>query len=353
MTAAGTGGAPLVSVLGASGYLGSVLTGLLAQRPGRVRAVGRGACPVPARPVAGVETRTADLTDPVALAGAVAEADVVLHLCKHSGGWRDAEQDPDSERVNVGVVRELVEVMRRRPGTGPPPVVVFAATTSQVGPPPPRPMDGTEPDRPETAYDRQKLTAERLLKAASDQGVVRGVSLRLPTVFGRSPLSPVPDRGVVSTMVRRALGGEPLTMWHDGTVRRDLVYAEDAAEAFLAAAGSADALAGRHWLVGTGRHDTVGAVFETVAESVAAHTGRAAVPVTSVEPPPNAPVIDFLSTTIDPEPFRRAAGWSARTRLRDAVDRTVACVLAETGTGTGAGTGATGNSPGKESRVRT
>lgn len=336
-----TEGGPVVSVLGASGYLGSALTGLLAGLPIRLRAVARRRSLVPERAAADIEVRTADLTDTECLADAVAHADVVFHLGKHSGGWRDAEQNPDSERMNVGVMRELVEIFRRRRPVGTPPLVVFAATTSQVGLPPKHAMNGREPDRPETAYDRQKLAAERILKAATEEAVLRGVSLRLPTVFGQSRLSCVPDQGVVSTMIRRALAAEPLTMWHDGTVKRDLVYVEDVAEAFLAVMRRPDALAGRHWLVGTGRQDTLGTVFRTVAESVAAHTGKPPVPVMSVQPPAHAPVIDFLSVTIDPTPFRLASGWCARTELRDAVDRTVVALLDK------------GETTGKEPSVRT
>ena len=317
---------PLVSVLGASGYLGSVVTARLSQLPIRLRAVSRRVSPVPDEVVADVEVRTADLTDPRCLADAVADADVILHLGKHSGGWRDADT-PEGDRVNVGVARDLVDILGRRRPAAAPPVVVFAATTSQVGRPPEHPMNGSEPDRPETAYDRQKLRAEGVLKAATEASVIRGVSLRLPTVFGQSGLSRVPDVGVVSAMARQAIAGRPLTMWHDGTVKRDLVYVEDAADAFLAAMRRPDELAGRHWLVGTGRHDTVGSVFRVIAASVAAHTGRPPVPVTSVPPPAHAPVIDFLSVTIDPAPFQLASGWRARTALDDAVDRTVAALL--------------------------
>ncbi|SMD25704.1 NAD-dependent epimerase/dehydratase [Kibdelosporangium aridum] len=322
---------PVVSVLGASGYMGSVLIGFLADLPVRLRAVARRRSPVPDRSVAEIEVCTADLTDSGRLAEAVADADVIFHLCKHSGGWRDAERDPDSERINVGVMRDLVEILRGRRSGGAAPLVVTAATTSQIGRPPDYPMDGSEPDRPETEYDRQKLAAERLLKTATDEGVLRGVSLRLPTIFGQSPRSRVPDQGVVSTMVRRALAGEPLTMWHDGTVKRDLIYVEDLAEAFIAVMRRPDPLAGRHWVVGTGRHDELATVFRTVAESVAAHTGKPAVPVTSVQPPAHAPVIDFLSVMIDPVPFQLASGWCARTQLHDAVDRTVKAMLDKAG----------------------
>src|SRR5918992_1022960 len=99
----------------------------------------------------------------------------------------------------------LVVVLAERRGGGRPPLVVFAASCTQIGPPPEGPMDGTEVDRPQTHHERQKLAAEQVVKAATAEGAIRGVSLRLGPVFGQSPLSSEPDLGVVTTMVRRAL----------------------------------------------------------------------------------------------------------------------------------------------------
>lgn len=137
-----------------------------------------------------------------------------------------------AERVNVGLVRDLVEAVRAsgRPDTA----VLFTGSVSAAGPSERGVYDGTEPDEPQGEYDRQKLAAERVLLAASAEGVLRGISLRLPTVFGYGPDSTARDKGIVSSMVRRAVAGEPITMWHDGTVRRDLLYVEDVARAFAA-----------------------------------------------------------------------------------------------------------------------
>jgi nucleoside-diphosphate-sugar epimerase len=318
---------PLVVVLGASGYVGSVVAGLLCDRPVRLRAVARRPYvpPEPAR--ADVEVLTADITDRDQLRRAVAGADVVVHLAKHSGTWRDAEHDPATARVNVDAVERLVDLLAT--GGSRAPLVVFAGAASQIGRTPDRPIDGSEPDWPETAYDRQKLAAERLLLRASAEGVLRGLSLRLPTVFGLSPLSRAPDVGVVSLMIHRALTGEPITMWHDGTVARDVTYVEDVAAAFLAALDRPDLLVDRHWLIGSGRGDRLGDVFRTVAESVAAHTGRPPVPVVSVAPPAGAPATDFLNVFIDPSRFESATGWSARVPVADGVDRTVEALVRE------------------------
>ena len=188
-------------------------------------------------------------------------------------------------------------------------------------------MDGTEPDLPRTAYDSQKLAAETVLKAATAEGVLRGISLRLPTIYGQRSATSAPDAGVVVAMARRALAGEPLTIWNDGSVLRELVHVEDTAAAFLAAIDRPARLAGRHWLLGTGTAHTLAEVFGQVSRSVAARTGEPPVPVVSVPAPEHATATDLASVLVDPDPFRSAAGWSARVRLEQGVDRTVAALV--------------------------
>jgi reductase EvaE/reductase VcaE len=240
----------LITVLGASGFIGSAVTRALAQQPIRLRAVARRQF-TPAPGQAETTVVAADLTDRAALADAVAGSDAVVYLLLADGGWRAAETE-EAERVNVGVMRDLMDVIGSNNGT--PPLVVYGGAASQVGVPPREPLDGSEPDRPATPYDKQKLTAEQILKKATANGQVRGISLRLPTVFGETTAQGANhDRGVVSAMARRALEGQALTIWGDGTVRRDLVHVEDIAAAFTAALANPDSLVGGHWLLGAGR----------------------------------------------------------------------------------------------------
>jgi nucleoside-diphosphate-sugar epimerase len=187
-------------------------------------------------------------------------------------------------------------------------------------------IDGTEPDDPVTEYDRQKLAAERAFTAATADGVLRGITLRLATLFGHSPMSHHADRGVVATMIRKALAGEPLTMWNDGTVARDLLYLDDAVDAFLAALDHPDALAGRHWLVGAGKAVSIAELFSEIAAAVAIHTGRSPVPVVSVPAPEHATAADFQSFDSDPSAFHRVTGWQAQLPLRAALLRTVSAL---------------------------
>jgi len=314
----------LVTVLGASGFVGSAVTRQLARRRVRLRLVARRPAPVPENPSAEIEVRAVDLTKPGALADAVAGSNVVLHLVAHIAGsstWRVSQGDSDAERVNVGLMRDLVEILRNH--DGPPTTVIYAGAASQVGLADTVRIDGSEPDEPRGIYDRQKLAAERVLEDATAEGAVRGVTLRLPTVFGCGPDSTAIDKGVVATMVRRALGGQPITMWHDGSVRRDLVHVDDVAHAFVAAFDHQERLAGGHWLIGSGRGEPLGDVFALVAEIVSDRTSRPPVTVTSVPPPDHAEAGDFHSIEIDGSAFCRITGWRPKLSLREALTRTV------------------------------
>ncbi|MGW1219875.1 NAD-dependent epimerase/dehydratase family protein [Streptomyces californicus] len=328
------GDRPLIAVLGASGFIGSAISARLARLPVRLRTVGRGPLPPPVGAVADVKPFRADLTRPGLIAESVAGADAVVYLLAHiagPGGWRAQEGDTHAAEANLGLMRDLVAALRGAHRPGPPPAVLFAGTVMQAGTVPDRRIDGTEQDRPVTPYPRQKLAAERLLLEATAEGLLRSVSLRLPTVYGHVDAAPAGggDKGVVATMIRRALRGEALPLWGEGTVRRDLLHVDDVAAAFTAALGSVDRgeeLAGRHWVLGSGRGERLRDLFGAVALAVAEHTGRPPVALKQVEPPDYAEPIDFCDIEVDSRAFRSATGWQPRVGLADGLRRTTAAL---------------------------
>lgn len=323
---------PLVVVLGASGYLGTAITRELAGCDIRLRPVSRRPAAVPQDARAAVESVTADLMQPEQLAAAVEGADVIVHLVAGIAGatsWRGAGVDPLVERVNVGLVHDLVDVLRKGAAPGRRPAVLFAGSVASVGAPGKVRIDGSEPDAPKSAYPRQKLEAELALKAAHDEGLLRAVSLRMPTIFGPGPQETGADRGVVVTMIRRALAGRRLELW-DRTVRREMIHVADVARAFVAALDHVDALGGRHWLIGTGRSEPLGDMFTAIAAAVADHQGRTPVPVVEVPPPTEAEATDLQGMEVDASAFTRITGW------RPEADRSVAlpALVAEVATRT-------------------
>lgn len=322
---------PLVAVLGASGLLGTAVARELAARPVRLRLVGRRPARVPRPAAADVQVLTRDLTEEGAVAEAIDGADVIVHLVAYMAGptaWRVSGGDLAAERVNVGTMRSVLTAIRDRPRRQAP-AVLFSGAMSQVGRPPGGRITHALPDAPLTGYDEQKTAAERLLREATAQGLVRGVALRLATLYSQGTDPTELDRGIVAAMARRAFAGEPLTMWHDGTVRRDLLCVDDAARAFGTALDHVDSLAGRHWLVGTGRGTSIAELFTRISRHVATHTGRAGVPVVSVPPVPHAQPTDRIDYVVDPSGFRAVTGWRARVPLPVGVARACAAVTAE------------------------
>lgn len=340
---------PRVAVLGASGFLGSAVAAMLARRHLRLRLVARRPSAVPAGAVADVEVCEADLTDTASLAAAVGDVDAIVHLVCHRSGaraWR-TDDDPLGEWVNVGMVHALVDILRAAPGTRRP-ACVFAGSASQVGLTARDRVDGTEEDHPASGYDRHKSLAERALLDATREGVLRAVSLRLPTVYGESRTPTAADGGVVTAMARRALAGEPLTVWRDGTIGRDLLHVDDAARALVTGLDRVGELAGRHWVVGTGRMTTLGDLFRTVARLTADTTGRPPVPVVTVEPPDHATPVDFHSFTVDATAFHRATAWAPRVPLHVGLSRTVSALARGGGAGEALGVGRPSEAGGAE-----
>ncbi|WP_020497297.1 NAD-dependent epimerase/dehydratase family protein [Sciscionella marina] len=308
---------PLVVVLGASGFLGAGVLTACIPLPVRLRAVTRSARPSgrSQRP----EWRVADLTNPRQLAEAVRDADVVLNLA----GITTRAAEIDAERINHGMVLELIDLFSR---TRRAPLIVQAGTGSQVGTAGIGRIDGTEPDAPDNAYDAQKLAAEQALEKAHRAGHVRAIALRLATVFGPGPVPSATDRGVVTTMIRKAIAGESLPMWGDGTVTRDLLFVEDAARAFVCAMRYGDHLAGEHYLVGSGMGTPLAELFGSIAKLVAAKSGGSPVSLSSVDIPDTAAASDLIGVEYDCTAFRHATGWHPRVGLLAGLDRTIAAL---------------------------
>jgi dTDP-4-keto-6-deoxyhexose 4-ketoreductase len=315
------GAGTTVTVLGASGFVGSWVTAAFSGAGCTVRAAARrpvqligGNLEGPVLPVAG------DLTAPGAVAEACGDSEVVVITVADTsttGTWRISDEQA-ARAVTVGIPAAVRAHVRRR---GHRPRVLFAGSVSQ-------PRHG---DRAVSVYDALKQEAEDELLQAAHDGDARALSLRLPTVYGPPASTTGQDRGVVSAMARRAAGGDALTLWNDGSPRRDVLFAADAAAAFVAAAEHAEDLTGRAWDIGSGEALPVGDLFAAVAAAVAGATGAPPVPVVRVPPPAAAAGTDHTDTTVDPGPVAARTGWRARTPWAEGLARTVTHVLAAEG----------------------
>lgn len=301
---------PVVTVLGGTGFIGSAVAAELARAGLRVRRVGRRSTEPS---VGSIETVRADLTEPGVVRHAVKGSDAVVHLAGHTDavtGWRVAGDPSPARQVIVGILEDAVAALATEPDRqGRRPLLVLASSVAVTT------TDGS-------GYAGHKAAAEALLAAADAVGSVRGVALRLPTVYGVGAVRPVLDGGIVATLARRALRGEALPLWGGGQVLRDLLEVDDAARAFAVVADPRTSVPGGVYDVGTGRSVALREVAALVRDA-AARSGAAPVTLVDTPAPAYATAADLADVQVDPSALAAATGWHPLTEPVRGVPRLV------------------------------
>jgi nucleoside-diphosphate-sugar epimerase len=219
---------PAVAVLitGATGFVGSHVAEAFAERGDRVRALVRSTSRTTHLEALGVEIVVAPLEDAAALAGAVADADVVVHLAALTRASGEAEFDRANRDGTANLVRALLGAEPR------PRRLVYLSSLAAAGPA----LDGTpagrdDAPRPLTAYGRSKLAGEAECAAAADAMEV--VIVRAPAVYGPR------DRDLYHFFRLAKLGVLPVP---SGPTRSlQLVHVADLADGIVAAATAPNA----------------------------------------------------------------------------------------------------------------
>ncbi|MBI5741428.1 MAG: NAD-dependent epimerase/dehydratase family protein [Nitrospirae bacterium] len=306
-------------VTGASGFLASNLVEALRDTKCFIRRLSRGPRFSAVSGAASVEDMTGDIKDATVWEHALKDIDLVFHFAAQTSAYEAGNAPAADLAVNVLPVIHMLETCRKRDLR---PAVLMAGTVTEAGIAQKLPVDEDLPDRPVTVYDIHKLTAELYLKYYVIQGAVRGTALRLANVYGPGPGRSGAGRGVLNSMIRKALSGETLTIYGHGNYIRDYVYIKDVVGAFLAAGAGMDRLSGRHFVIGAGKGHTVAGAVNMVARHVEKRCGRA-VPVRFVDPPRSLSPIERRNFIADTTGFSTATGWTANTSLADGIDLTI------------------------------
>ncbi|HTR81364.1 MAG TPA: NAD-dependent epimerase/dehydratase family protein [Bacteroidota bacterium] len=128
------------------------------------------------------------------------------------------------------------------------------------------PLSETSHTEPISAYGISKLTIEKFIKLFSINYDVPSVILRFSNPFGPSQ-HPTRPQGAVGVFIQKALKGEEIVIWGDGSTVRDYLFEEDLGTAVTAVVDNS-ALSGI-FNVGTGVGTSLKRLIELVEESFA------------------------------------------------------------------------------------
>ena len=222
-------------VVGASGFIGSHLVDGLLAAGYRVKALARH-LPGLISPVAqanpALTLSPLSMGDGLALQEAIEGAELVFHLASGSLP-QSSNRDPQADaQVNLLGALKVLEAARQAQVKR---LVMVSSGGTVYGAPQQVPIPETHPTEPTCSYGICKLAIEKYVALFRQLHGLDGLVLRVANPYGeRQRLDAT--QGVVPVFLGKALRGEPLQIWGDGSTVRDFLHISDVVAALLAAA---------------------------------------------------------------------------------------------------------------------
>ncbi len=170
-----------------------------------------------------VDFRRGSILDDAELQGAMVGVDYVFHLAAMVSVPISLSEPLSCESVNgVGVVRVLEAAAQAGVRK-----VFFASSAAIYGDNPTVPKTEAMLPEPKSPYAITKLQGEHWCRFYHDEGRVKTVALRFFNVFGPRQDPRGAYAAAVPIFIEKALNGEPLAIYGDGSATRDFVYVKD------------------------------------------------------------------------------------------------------------------------------
>ncbi|HZT89181.1 MAG TPA: NAD-dependent epimerase/dehydratase family protein [Stellaceae bacterium] len=260
-----------------------------------------------------VRVNIADIRDRHAIRQLLRGQDFLFNLAAQVGHLASMSAPEDDLAINVTAQLQLLETCRE---LVPDIVIVHAGTRQIYGRPKYLPVDESHPLRPVDVNGVNKAAGEAYHLLFHDVYGTNTRSLRLTNVYGPGMRIKDARQNFLGIWLRRALEGEPVEVW-GGEQRRELLYVEDAAEAFLTAA-LAPQTVGLALNVGG---DSAHSLLAIAAALVRANDGAGGYDVR--EFPPERKAIDIGDFLTDDRRFRDLTGWRPAVTLDDGLRRSL------------------------------
>lgn len=178
-----------------------------------------------------VEWVTGDLMSSHDVSQVIRGIDVVIHLVSTTLP-KSSNDDPIYDvQSNLVATLQMLNAMR---ANGIKKIVFISSGGTVYGQPCYLPIDEAHPTEPQVSYGITKLTIEKYLLLYQRQYGIKANILRVTNPYGERQRVET-AQGAVGVFLSRALRGESLDIWGDGSVTRDYIYVSDVADAFARA----------------------------------------------------------------------------------------------------------------------
>lgn len=294
-------------ILGGGGFIGSHLSETLIASGDEVTVFDRpDARYLESARRQGASIITGDFLNSDDLGRAIAGRTVVYHLVSATVP-QSSNDDPryDVEANIIGTLKLLDELRKART-----PRLVFASSGGTVyGIPQEIPIKESHPTEPTSSYGICKLAIEKYLHLYWTLYGLDYRILRPANAYGeRQPVTET--QGVISACLDKALRGDKIPLWGDGSIIRDFVYAGDIAQAFLKAATYQGEK--RIFNIGSGQGHSLNDILDTIANIVRQPLKVERGPGRAYDVPMN--ILDITSAKRDLE-------WEPTVALLDGISR--------------------------------
>ena len=224
-------------VTGGCGFVGANLVPVLLERGADVRILDNFSLAGRDRVAdLDVEVLEGDVRDPDAVARAVEGVEAVIHLAAFGNVVDSIAEPRENFDVNARGTLVVLEAAAHADARR----FVFASTGGALLGDAPPPVDESSVPRPISPYGASKLCGEGYCHAFRGSYGLQTVALRFANAYG--PRSEH-KKGAVTAFIKRALQGDPLVIYGDGSATRDFLYVEDLCRGIAAAvAESADGI---------------------------------------------------------------------------------------------------------------
>jgi len=241
------------------------------------------------------------------------DADVVFNLAgqvSHIESMRDPMRDLQLNTMSHAAFLEHLRAVN--PGAR----VVHTSTRQVYGIPGDAAVDERHVTRPVDVNGVAKLAGEQLHSVYAKAHGMAITSLRLTNVYGPRQRLTSDHVGFLPVFFRKALRGQRIEIYGDGTQRRDCLFVSDVVDAIIAATD--DRVVGEVFNVGSRRDESLGSIAKLIVDATGSPGGVALVPW-----PKEEQRIDIGSFRTDSTRIHEALGWRSRVELADGIAATV------------------------------